>query len=198
LRNYCNRILVVDDNEDIHEDFRKILNPSKIERSREGVEQIEAELFDDEPATAPPMPEEISYRIDFAYQGEEAVDMVDKAAAEGDPFAMCFMDVRMPPGINGIETVGRIWKNHPFIEMVIVTAYSDYTWEEIQRRVGQTDRLMFLRKPFDHVTIKQMALALTKKYTLASRVRDHLRQVENEINQRRDQLDAMVREFRGI
>ncbi len=198
MRNICNRILIVDDNESIHEDFHKILNPSKIERTREGVNQIESELFEDEPAPVVSHEEIVLYRIDSAYQGEEAIAMVDQAATEADPYAMILMDVRMPPGITGIETVSRIWKKHPFIEMVIVTAYSDYSWEDIQRKVGHTDRLMFLRKPFDQITVKQMALALTKKYSLSMRVREYLEQVEKEINMRTDQVDAMVREFRGI
>ncbi len=192
-----NRILIVDDNESIHEDFRKILNAPRMKESHEDLKQIEMELFEEEDQTYD-LSEQLVYRIDSAFQGMESVEMVDKAAEENDPYAMVLMDVRMPPGINGIEAVERIWKKHPLIEMVIVTAFSDYSWENILQTIGKTDRLMFLRKPFDPVTVKQMALALTKKYNLALKVRLYLEHMETEVRARNTQLESMVRELKGL
>ena len=70
----------------------------------------------------------VFYDISDAYQGEEAVSMVEKACREGQPYALIFMDVRMPPGIDGIETVQKILEKHRDNEVVICTAYSDYSW----------------------------------------------------------------------
>ena len=191
-----NRILVVDDNESIHEDFRKILNTHRINGSKD-LTKIEKELFDEEDHPGS-ITEGLSYRIDSAFQGQDAIDLIDRAAQDSDPFALVLMDVRMPPGINGIETIERIWTRHPYVEMVIVTAFSDYTWENILQTVGRTDRLMFLRKPFDPITVKQMALALTKKYNLTRKVRVYLEHMEKEVRSRNNQLESMVRELRGF
>lgn len=193
-----NRILIVDDNESIHDDFRKILSSPRYQGVHRDLQKIELELFEEEEPSLVNCSEPLSYEIDSAFQGLEAVEMVDSAAEEGRPYAMLLMDVRMPPGINGIEAIELIWKKHPFIEMVIVTAFSDYSWESILQTIGHTDRLMFLRKPFDQITVKQMALALTKKYNLFMKVRAYLEHMENEVRSRNHQLEQMVRELKGI
>ncbi len=193
-----NRILIVDDNESIHEDFRKILSAPRTLESRKGLQDLEMALFDEEDAIAISAGFQPNYRIDSAFQGQEGVDKVKQAAQAEDPYAMVLMDVRMPPGINGIEAIARIWKDHPYTEMVIVTAYSDYSWEQILHKVGRTDRLMFLRKPFDQVTVKQMTLSLTKKYNLYMKVRRYLLQMEDEVKSRYDQLETMVNELTGL
>lgn len=197
MRSSSNRILIVDDNEAIHTDFLKILDAHKPYSHARDLEEIEMALFDEE-KQAVSQGNQFEYCIDSAFQGKDAVAMVGRAADEGDPYAMVFMDVRMPPGINGIETIELIWKNHPHIEMVIVTAFSDYSWEEILQRVGTTDRLMFLRKPFDQITVKQLALALTKKYNLSVKVRNYIEHFESEIHQRNQKLESMVEELKDM
>lgn len=192
-----NRILVVDDQKDIHEDFKKILKNHMVCVKNDQLKKLEYELFEDELPTNVEL-QNISYRIDSAFQGKQAIDMVDMADAEGDPYSLIFMDVRMPPGLNGIATMEKIWQKHPFIEMVIVTAYSDYSWEQILERVGTTDRLMFLRKPFDQVSVKQMALALTKKFHLTQKVRGYIDKIEKEIFNRHHQLEKMLHELKVI
>jgi diguanylate cyclase (GGDEF)-like protein len=182
------RILIVDDNVDIHNDFRKILgNPAK-SGSRSALSMIENQLFADEE------PEEeveadgnlvVEYEIDSAYQGLDAVEMVEAAYEEERPYALIFMDVRMPPGIDGIETISRIWKRFPFVEVIICTAYSDYSFEEIIDKLGTTDRLLFLTKPFDSIAVKQMALSLARKWTLHEEARRHVKLLQNEISQRK-------------
>lgn len=193
-----NRILIVDDNASIHEDFRKILSAPRLSDNHKDLQDIEFQLFEEEDPRILSGADQLIYRIDSAFQGLEGVEMVDKAHEEGDPYAMVLMDVRMPPGITGIDAISRIWKRHPFIEMVIVTAFSDYSWEQILHTIGKTDRLMFLRKPFDQVTVKQMTLALTKKFNLAMKVRQYLEQMENEVKVRNNQLEAMVKELKDL
>ncbi|MGH7970408.1 MAG: response regulator, partial [Limisphaerales bacterium] len=123
-----NRILVVDDNPSIHADFRKILCPVQ-SRATSELAGLSAELFGESTPEAPGA----LFEMDSAFQGEEALAKVKTAEGQGRPYSLAFMDVRMPPGWDGIETIARIWKEHPGIQVVICTAYSDYSWEDILR-----------------------------------------------------------------
>jgi diguanylate cyclase len=154
------RILIIDDNPSIHEDFQKILRPANNRRPE--VSRLAAALFDE----AQPAVQKISFELDSAYQGQEGLDIVKKALAENHPYAMAFVDVRMPPGWDGVETIARLWEVHPQLQIVVCTAYSDYSWEELLAKVGQSDNLVILKKPFDNVEVQQLALALTRKWLL--------------------------------
>src|SRR5678815_2406269 len=153
------RILLVDDNSSIHADFRKILCPSKDSNST--LDAMEEALFDEKPATT-----EEGFELDSAFQGQEALAMVKQSLAENRPYAMAFVDVRMPPGWDGIETIARIWEVYPELQVVVCTAYSDYSWEAMRAKVGQPDSLLVLKKPFDNIEVQQVAHALTKKWQL--------------------------------
>ena len=181
-----NRILIVDDNISIHRDFKKVLtNPRADEKKR--LAQIEQGLFNQPPALdeSEIFSDPQDYVVDSAFQGEEALEKVIQAQEEGKPYTLIFMDVRMPPGWDGIETISRIWQRYPEIEMVICTAYSDYSWEKILSELGTTDRLLFLRKPFDTTAVKQMALSQTRKWNLAQEAQRYVTQLENEITERK-------------
>lgn len=155
------RILVVDDNPNIHLDFRKILCPCEGANGAV-LETLAADLFGDES----PVKTTASFEMESAFQGQEALSKVREAEAEGRPYSLAFIDVRMPPGWDGIETIAHIWREHPGIQVVICTAYSDYSWEEILAQLGETDSLVILKKPFDNVEVLQLAHTLTKKWTL--------------------------------
>ena len=169
------RILIVDDNAAIHADFRKVLARASETRS-ESVSTSEAALFGEpiptalahEPAT------ECEYELEDALQGEEAVEKARASCASRMPFAMAFLDVRMPPGIDGIETARRLWEVDPDLQIVLCTAYSDYTWQETVAVLGRTDRLLILKKPFDSVEACQLAAALTEKRASLQRERENL------------------------
>ena len=154
------RILIIDDNPSIHADFRKILCPANTDDTT--VRGMEAALFEEHP----PSRRDVSFQLDSAYQGQEGLEMVKQAQAENRPYAMAFVDVRMPPGWDGVETIARIWEVDPELQIVVCTAYSDYSWEELRAKVGQPDNLLVLKKPFDNVEVQQLAHALTKKWLL--------------------------------
>ncbi len=169
------RILIVDDNTSIHSDFRKILcgeNPRTSARKKLG-----ALLFD----TAEAVAEQAVFELDSAFQGQEGLEMVKAALTEGRPYAMAFVDVRMPPGWDGVETIARIWEVAPQLQIVVCTAYSDYSWEEMRAKVGQPDSLLVLKKPFDNIEVQQLAHALTKKWLLNYQADSQLRELE-EVN----------------
>ena len=164
------RILVIDDNPVIHEDFRKILATTT---ASDELEQAGASLFDEEPVAVHGEPFDLS----FADQGERGFHMVEQSAAAGKPYALAFVDMRMPPGWDGVETIEHIWKVDPEIQVVICTAFSDHPWHRITARLGQTDRLLILRKPFDAIEVEQLASSLTHKWNLAQEICSKLKEL---------------------
>jgi CheY-like chemotaxis protein len=153
------RLLIVDDNRAIHEDFRKILAP---DMELKQLEAIEADLF----GTVFDVSKYDDFEIDSAYQGEEGLMCVTNALKEERPYSLAFIDMRMPPGWDGIETIERIWMVDPQLQIVICSAYSDHSWAEISQRLGHSDRLLVLKKPFDNIEILQMAYAMSRKCQL--------------------------------
>jgi two-component system, sensor histidine kinase and response regulator len=192
------RILIVDDNAEIHEDFRKILLPARKNKDSETL-SLEKELFGGDEGAKPANQElSISYRIDDALQGEEAIEMVERADRQGDPYALAFMDVRMPPGIDGIETIRRIWEKHPMLEVVICTAYSDYSWDQMLLKLGFSDHLLFIKKPFDGVAIKQIALSLTTKWEANRKNLAYMTNLESEVEKRTADLRNMMENLKEL
>ena len=123
--------------------------------------------------------------------------MVERARAENQPYAMAFVDIRMPPGWDGIETTARIWELDPAVQIVICTAYSDYSWEQMREQLGRSDRLVILKKPFDNVEVLQLADALTEKWRLTLQARTQVIDLErlveartHALQQTNDQLSA--------
>lgn len=171
------RVLVIDDNPAIHDDFRKILSPRGLGET--ALSEVEAALFGD--ATEPAMP--VAFAIDSASQGQEGVAMVRRAQENRQPYAMAFVDARMPPGWDGIETAAKIWEQDPQVQIVVCTAYSDYSWQEIRKKLVYTDRLVILKKPFDIIEVLQLADALTEKWRLARQDRHHLQDLEQRIHE---------------
>jgi len=164
------RILVVDDNLAIHEDFRKILATTT---ASDELEQAGASLFDEEPVAL----HGESFDLCFADQGEQGFRMVEQAVAAGKPYALAFVDMRMPPGWDGVETIEHIWKVDHEIQVVICTAFSDHPWHRIAARLGKSDRLLILRKPFDAVEVEQLASSLTHKWNLAQEICSKLKEL---------------------
>jgi diguanylate cyclase (GGDEF)-like protein len=168
------RILIIDDNEAIHADIRKILLPNS---SSEEASAMEAAIF----GNAPPANTNPQYEIESAMQGREGCNKAHQAVQAGRPFAMAFVDMRMPPGWDGLETIHHLFEVDSDIQVVVCTAYSDYSWEQMLDKLGMTDRVLLLKKPFDRVEIRQLAAALTEKWKLK-------RQAELKVGE----LEAMV------
>jgi two-component system cell cycle sensor histidine kinase/response regulator CckA len=182
------RILVVDDNQSIHDDFRKTLLGTS--SSSSSLADIEAELFS-KPGPALKIG---PFRVDFASQGADALALVEAALKANDPYALAFVDIRMPPGWDGVETIDRLWKVYPSLQAVICTAYSDYSWHDIIGRFGHTDSLLILKKPFETVEVLQLAHALTQKWSLGRQARLRMDELEKMAQQRAEELVKEVRE----
>src|SRR6266571_3737429 len=182
------RILVIDDNRAIHDDFRKILSPP--DPTSQNLDCFETALFGPKTGVSEP----IRFDLDVADQGDEGFEKVRHSVAAGKPYAMAFIDVRMPPGWDGLETVAKIWEVHPDLQVVICSAYSDYSWAEMLAKLGQSDRLVILKKPFDPIEAQQLAHALTEKWQLLQESRVKLGDLENLITARTQQLRAEIAE----
>ena len=159
----CHRILLIDDQSAIHEDYRKILGKQAAESSA-ALGKAAADLFGDDPKEAIDWH---GFELDSAFQGEEGFELVQRSIAERRPYAMAFVDIRMPPGWDGIETVRRIWEVDPEILIVICSAYSDYSWQQMVRQLGCNDRYLILKKPFDNIEVRQCAMALTERWSVS-------------------------------
>jgi CheY-like chemotaxis protein len=171
LKNH--RILVIDDNRSIHEDFRRILKTTSL--LPHDLASYEDALFGRPTAVTIKAP---VFEIDSAYQAQEGYDLVEKSMSEDRPYSLAFVDIRMPPGSDGMETISKIWQKYPDLQVVICTAFSDYTWKEMLRALGYTDRLLILKKPFDSIEVLQMAIAMTEKWRLLQQVKLRLEDLE--------------------
>ncbi len=176
------RILVIDDMVEIHTAFRRLLCPRV--RSPEAV-RLESSLFGPEQRRR-----DVAFEVDVAQQGQEGLELVRTALAAGRPYAMAFIDMRMPPGWDGLKTIEEIWKIYPDLEVVICTAYSDYSDSDIVARLGATDQILFLRKPFDPIEVRQLARALTEKWTLRQHARLRTAELERRVATRVRELTA--------
>jgi two-component system NtrC family sensor kinase len=185
------RILIIDDNPAIHDDFRKIL-AAPVESG--DFEAVSDELFGPDTRSA----KLNGFELESAFQGQEGLERVKQAVAAARPYAMAFIDVRMPPGWDGIETTTKLWQAYPDLQVVICTAYSDYAWEDMIAKVGQSDRLVILKKPFDNVEVLQLANALTEKWRLLQYAKLKIDGLEQAVAARTQQLRQSEERFKKL
>jgi signal transduction histidine kinase len=185
------KILVIDDNRDIHHDFQKIFRALRSEVSE--IDELESSLFGVESVERAAKSPLVGVTLDSAYQGEEGLQMAIAAAETGNPYLLAFVDVRMPPGMDGIQTIKCIWERVPGMPCVICTAFSDYNWEDISNHLGGTGNLYILKKPFDAVEVLQMAQAIVEKANLTA-IAGQARQAIEEKLEKLLKAEAALRE----
>jgi diguanylate cyclase (GGDEF)-like protein/PAS domain S-box-containing protein len=174
------RILLVDDTAAIHEDFRKVLAAAVPNSDLDEDERI---LFG-----TPTSATSIHFDLDSAYQGAEALAKVQASLLADLPYAVAFVDMRMPPGWDGVETVERLWQADPALQIVFCTAYSDYSWTEVLTRLDVQDRLLILKKPFDAIEVYQLANALTTKWEMTRQAAFKLSSLAEAVEERTREL----------
>jgi two-component system cell cycle sensor histidine kinase/response regulator CckA len=174
------RILIIDDNRAIHDDFRKILGPPEAVEAE--IDAAEARIFGSRQAQW--------FQVDVASQGQEGMEMVKQALEEGRPYSMAFVDFRMPPGWDGIETTKHLWDVSPDLQIVICTAYADCSWREVLEQINPGDRLLILKKPFDTVEAMQLASSLTEKWRLLQESRARIGDLDELVRQRTAALES--------
>lgn len=175
------RILVIDDNPSVHEAFDEIL---RREVPNEQLEQDEEIMFGSPSRARVAKP---VWQIDHALSGAEGVEKVRVALAGGQPYHLAFVDIRMP-GMDGVETIERFWALDAQVQTVICTAYADYRWEDLTGRLGQTDRLLVLKKPFHDIEVMQLASTLVRKWQLAREAAMKMEEAERLVARRTETL----------
>lgn len=182
------RVLVVDDSPNIHEDIRKILQRDDVSSTRE-LKRMSALLFDGPTTPAHPSLRH-TFEIDSAFGGEEGVDKIQTSVRDDQPYMLAFVDVRMPPGLDGIATISSMWQLDPNLQVIVCTAYSDYSWEAAIAELGHSDGLLFLKKPFDEVEVLQGAHAMARKWWLQRAVNERVDNLEGMVKARTRELEA--------
>ncbi len=180
------RVLVIDDAPSIHQDFHRLLSGGEDDAA---LAELRNSLF----GAHPPRPKGYRFEVDSAFQGEEGLQCVGTALKEGRPYAVAFVDVRMPPGMDGVETTERLWREDPDLQVVLCSAYTDYSWEDVVQRLGISQRLLILHKPFDSMEMRQIAHALTEKWELLRRDRRRLAELEQANAQLRRETEERMR-----
>jgi len=182
------RILIIDDNVAIHEDFEKILGAR--ESNTELATAASAFFGEDSPEST----ETVEVELDSAFQGADGLRLVSEAVTAGRPYVMAFVDMRMPPGWDGLTTIEKMWEVDPDLQVVICSAYSDNTWNDISRRLGKCDRLLILKKPFDNAEVLQMVMALVEKHRLAGAVAVRQEELKQLVAERTRNLELAQRD----
>jgi len=168
------RVLIIDDNAAIHLDFRKVLGAQAEHSAQAALDVLEADLFGEDLVTAA----RPDFDVDSAHQGQEGVAMVHQALSQGRPYFMAFVDMRMPPGWDGLKTIEALWATDPDVQVVICSAHTDYDWTEVVGRLGHCDKLLVLRKPAEPIEVLQCATALSRKWENDRLVRDQVQRLE--------------------
>jgi diguanylate cyclase (GGDEF)-like protein len=187
------RVLVIDDNEAIHADFRTILTRGGGSSS---LADDEAAIFGSSKQSFP----QAHFKLDFAFQGQEGYEKVLASVASGNPYHLAFVDMRMPPGWDGVQTIHKLWEADPRLHVVVCSAYSAYSWKEISAKLGATDRLLILKKPFDELEVFQIASSQTAKWLVTRQAQLKLGELEQLVHLRTAELkqSALVDRLTGL
>ncbi|MGO8973771.1 MAG: EAL domain-containing protein [Steroidobacteraceae bacterium] len=186
------RILVIDDNPDIHGDFRKVIGGGLDDATILAAAEF-ALLGENSPSNM-----NLGFELDSAFQGQEGLARVQQALNEGRPYAMAFVDMRMPPGWDGLETIEHLWAIDPDIQIVICSAHSDYNWTDVVARLNNSDKLLVVKKPFEAIEIMQCANALTRKWQNERIMRNQLETLEQVVTARTQGLETANKQLRHL
>lgn len=145
------RVLIADDDEHILRCYRMAFGENSQDGFVETLSSLEAELFEPaaENGAAP------RFDVVACNQGKEAIALAAEAAREGRPFDVVILDVRMPPGIDGVEAGSQIRRLDPEVEIVFVTGFSDLTMNELAGRVPPPVKLHYFNKPLSFMQLAE-------------------------------------------
>ncbi len=178
------RVLIIDDQQEIHETFKRVFAPA--ERNQAELTDFESRFLNDSSPPADfntePRP---TYSLYHASGGAEGLQIIEESVRNDQRFSVAFVDMRMPGGMDGLETTEKIWQIDPCLQVVICTAHSDHTWDDVLARLGCNDKLLLLKKPFESDEARQLALALSEKCRLAALQQRRVAELRGEVDRRR-------------
>ncbi len=178
------RILVIDDQPEIHEDIRRVLCTTQVPAS---LSLVKAKLFGGEPDAKPSASGE-RFEIASALQGREGALAVVRAGAERERFEVAIVDMRMPPGWDGVQTIRALWETDPSLQVVLCTAYSDEALDRVAADLGRADQFVILKKPFEPIEIRQLTTALSEKWRAERRAERRLEELEELVEERTKEI----------
>lgn len=154
------KVLIADDDEAVLECYREAFGDEESTDHVKALDALAAELFD--PSTD--IEDQPKFDIVACSQGDDAIKAAAAAQESGEPFDVVILDVRMPPGIDGVEAGSQIRKNDPNIEIVFVTGYSDIPLAELQRRVPPPMRLHYFNKPLSFTKLAEDVATMIREH----------------------------------
>lgn len=155
------RVLIADDDDSILDCYRKAFGDKEQTDYMKALDSLEAELFESvESSAAGPR-----FSVTACSQGREAIDLAARAANEGRPYDVVILDVRMPPGIDGVEAGTQIRKLDPKVEIVFVTGFSDIPRDELERRVPPPLKLHYFNKPLSFMRLAEDVAGMVRQTT---------------------------------
>jgi diguanylate cyclase (GGDEF)-like protein len=166
------RVLVADDEAEVRNAYRQILLETDMSSETAVFHNLRERLFSksipDPMAKSPSS--DTTFAPFFCEGAEAAVAAVREALGADDPYAVVFLDMRMPPGPDGVWAAARIRELDPAVEIVICTAYSDVDPRDIGGMVPPEEKLSYLQKPFHPHEIRQMTISLASKWRSEHRI----------------------------
>ena len=154
------RVLVADDDENVLDCYREAFGDDDHTDQMKMLDALAAELFDaDDNIENHP-----KFDIVACNQGDDAIKVAEAAREQGEPFDVVILDVRMPPGIDGVEAGSQIRQLDPDVEIVFVTGYSDIAFEELQRRVPPPMHLHYFNKPLSFTQLAEDVVSMVQTH----------------------------------
>lgn len=148
-------LLIIDDNHSLHRDYHAVLCPDQRDEGEKKLDELENLLLGG-PNTSQTERRQRNFEIQSTYQGEEAYELVKRHLAKGFRYPLAFVDMRMPPGWDGLETITKLRELDPEMRFVIVTAYSDHSEEEIKETLGPNPPVKIVYKPFEPTELYEL------------------------------------------
>lgn len=183
------KILVVDDNPEILEDFKKVLGQNVV--THDALEKLSTQVFG-ERETNKPKNFLDKFELHFASQGADAIKKIEESITLNHPFSVMYIDVKMPPGMNGLETVKRVHLIDSNLEIVICSAYNDYTLDQMAQRICDHDRLIYIKKPFTSIEVQQLTRCLTSKWQAQRNSTNYIRDLEKLSQNKNQYLKILI------
>ena len=180
------KILVVDDDPKVLDAYRQVLVVNEEDSADELMELLMGDLsLEQDESEKTVLESSDAFDVTTASAGEEAIELFKQAQEEGTPFASVFLDVRMPPGMDGVECAGQLKRLDPDVYIVIVSAYSDYSIDDIHNHVGHD--FLYLQKPFRSEELAQVARFFAHSWGRHAAEREKMAKWEAELEHYRSQ-----------
>lgn len=184
-----NRILVVDDDALLIDEYLRCLGADyEPDSATTTLSELEKVLFGDEVDERGAA----RFTVDTRNQGEPAVEAVEDSIKTGEKYSIIFLDIRMPPGMDGIEAAKRIRKLDPDVNIVVVTGSVSAKIDNLGAEVPPADKIFFFKKPFHAAECRQLAAALCGKWHADMALRDANEELEQRVEERTAALHKLA------